>query len=94
MAYDHGLQFVNGDLHLAATRSHASRRVLGQSTDDLGRHAFLRRTLEPICAPEGDRTHPPGRERVEGVVAQPTVAAALSCDAPDVARAPSGTPSR
>ncbi|WP_157069247.1 hypothetical protein [Sandaracinus amylolyticus] len=48
---------------------------------------YLQRTLEPICAPEGDRTHPPGRVRIDEIVARhPRVAAALQCPVDDTGR--------
>ncbi|UJR80252.1 Hypothetical protein I5071_22960 [Sandaracinus amylolyticus] len=60
-----------------------------RSGDDAAR--YLARTLEPICSPEGDRTHPPGRIRIDEIVARhPRVAAALRCPADDDARPPSG----
>lgn len=56
------------------------------------REAYLRRAVEPICAPEGDATHAPGPERIELVLARDrTIASALPCDAPsDPGVPPSG----
>jgi hypothetical protein len=60
--------------------------------DRAAREAYLRRTVEPICAPDGDLTHAPGPERVALLVAHaPRVAAALACAEPTTHRRPSGS---
>lgn len=62
-----------------------------ESRDAAARAPYLRRTLEAICTPEGDRTHPPGPVRIDDVVARhPVVAAALSCSPSERSRLPSG----
>lgn len=64
---------------------------LASLPDRAAREVFLRRSVDPICAPEGDATHAPGSERVALVVARdPRVAAVLLCE-PDAIRRPSGT---